>query len=70
MNLYRVLTGPDDAAFCARVERMLNLGWDLHGSPSLTFNGTSVIVAQAITRTQEGDYSGFVHLDHLHPANA
>jgi len=45
---YRVLTGPDDAAFCHRVSDALNLGYVLHGSPALTFNGTQVIVAQAI----------------------
>ncbi|MFI6517523.1 DUF1737 domain-containing protein [Spirillospora sp. NPDC050679] len=47
---YRVLTGPDDEAFCRRVSEMLDLGYELHGSPSLTFNGDRVIVAQAIIR--------------------
>ncbi|MFL6635825.1 MAG: DUF1737 domain-containing protein [Massilia sp.] len=45
---YRVLTGPDDAAFCRRVSAALELGYLLYGSPSTTFNGESVIVAQAI----------------------
>ena len=45
---YRVLTGPDDAAFCHRVSEALDLGYQLHGSPALTFNGTNVIVAQAL----------------------
>ena len=36
MKLYRLLTGPDDSAFCARVEGLLNRGWQLHGSPSIT----------------------------------
>jgi hypothetical protein len=63
MRLYRLLTGPDDAAFCARVEAQLNRGWSLHGSPSATFNGERVVVAQAIVRHVEGDYEGFVHLD-------
>jgi hypothetical protein len=45
---YRVFTGPDDAAFCHRVSEALNLGYQLHGSPALTFNGTNVIVAQAL----------------------
>lgn len=47
---YRVLTGPDDEAFCRRVSEALDLGYDLHGSPSLTFNGDRVIVAQALIR--------------------
>src|SRR3546814_20795811 len=36
MKLYRLLTGPDDTAFCARVAGLLNRGWQLHGSPSIT----------------------------------
>jgi hypothetical protein len=45
---YRVLTGPDDAAFCRRVSEALALGYALYGSPAVTFNGERVIVAQAI----------------------
>jgi len=47
---YRVLTGPDDAAFCRRVSEALELGYELHGGPAVTFNGTDVIVAQALIR--------------------
>lgn len=45
---YRLLTGPDDATFCRRVSEALALGYQLYGSPAATFNGQSVIVAQAI----------------------
>ena len=45
---YRLLTGPDDASFCRRVSEALAMGYKLYGSPAATFNGTSVIVAQAI----------------------
>lgn len=45
---YRLLTGPDDAAFCHRVSHALSLGYRLHGSPAATFNGQTVIVAQAL----------------------
>ena len=45
---YRLLTGPDDAAFCKRVSEALALGYELYGSPAATFNGERVIVAQAI----------------------
>ena len=45
---YRLLSGPDDAAFCHRVSQALALGYRLYGSPSATFNGKEVIVAQAI----------------------
>lgn len=45
---YRLLTGPDDAAFCRRVSEALALGYRLYGSPAASFNGQQVIVAQAI----------------------
>ncbi|MDV3220836.1 DUF1737 domain-containing protein [Intrasporangium sp.] len=45
---YRVLTGPDDSAFCYRVSEALELGYELHGGPAVTFNGDNVIVAQAL----------------------
>ncbi|MEO5867447.1 MAG: DUF1737 domain-containing protein [Sphingomonas sp.] len=45
---YRLLTGKDDAAFCRRVSETIALGYSLHGSPSMTFNGDHIIVAQAL----------------------
>jgi hypothetical protein len=45
---YRVLTGPDDAAFCYRVSEALDLGYQLYGSPALTVNDGTTIVAQAL----------------------
>jgi len=45
---YRLLTGPDDKAFCERVSAALDDGYELYGSPSVTFNGERVIAAQAI----------------------
>lgn len=45
---YRLITGPDDAEFCARVSGLLGQGYQLHGSPALTFNGERVIAAQAL----------------------
>jgi hypothetical protein len=45
---YRVLTGPDDRAFCERVSAALADGYMLHGGPAVTFNGERVIVAQAV----------------------
>ena len=59
MTAYRFLTGPDDAAFCHRVTEALSLGWQLHGSPSLTFDPTQnrVICGQALIKDVEGlDY--------------
>jgi hypothetical protein len=45
---YRLITGPDDRAFCERISTALAEGYVLHGSPAATFNGSSVIVAQAL----------------------
>jgi len=45
---YRLLTGKDDNAFCARVSEALAQGYQLHGSPAATFNGEHVVVAQAV----------------------
>jgi len=45
---YRILTGPDDATFCHRVSEAIALGYKLYGSPAATFDGQSVIVAQAV----------------------
>jgi hypothetical protein len=45
---YRLITGPDDRAFCERISGALAEGYVLHGSPAATFNGSSVIVAQAL----------------------
>jgi len=48
LPIYRLITGVDDAAFCHRVSEALTIGYKLYGSPAATFNGTSVIVAQAL----------------------
>ena len=45
---HRLFTGPDDASFCRRVSDALAVGYRLYGSPAATFNGQTVIVAQAI----------------------
>lgn len=47
---YRLLTGPDDASFCHRVSGMLDHGYELYGSPSLTYDSDKkcVIASQAV----------------------
>ena len=45
---YRLLTGPDTQAFCERVSAALDEGYELHGSPAITFDGTTTYVAQAV----------------------
>ncbi len=46
--VYRLLTGKDDNAFCARVSEALEQGYQLYGSPAATFNGEHVVVVQAV----------------------
>jgi len=51
---YRLLTGPDDDAFCRRVSEALARGYRLWGSPAMTFDGTRVIAAQAVLWSDGG----------------
>lgn len=46
--IYRLLTGKDDDSFCKRVSEALAAGYQLYGSPAATFNGSHVVVAQAV----------------------
>jgi hypothetical protein len=55
---YRVLTGPDDAAFCYRVSEALDLGYQLYGSPSLAVGEGTTIVAQALLWPGDGPPPG------------
>jgi hypothetical protein len=52
MKVYRLITGKDDSKFCARVTKALNEGYELYGLPTMTFNGTDVIVGQAVMKDQ------------------
>lgn len=45
---YVLLTGIDDEEFCQRVSDRMAQGYELYGSPSVTYNGTNVIAAQAL----------------------
>ncbi|OWQ94396.1 DUF1737 domain-containing protein [Sphingopyxis witflariensis] len=67
MKLYRLLTGPDDSAFCARVEGLLNRGWQLHGSPAMSHVDGRAQVAQAIVMEKAGDYPGFQPSSEIEP---
>lgn len=55
MKLYSFITGPDDEKFCMRVSERLNTGWQLYGSPTLTFDGKSAIAGQAVVKEVEGE---------------
>lgn len=45
---YRMLTGIDDSSFCQKVSDALADGYELYGSPTMTYNGKNVIVGQAV----------------------
>lgn len=45
---YRFLSGPDDAAFCARVSDALADGYVLYGDPVLVVEDNVRIVGQAV----------------------
>ena len=45
---YRLITGKDDSSFCERISKLIEDGYSLYGSPSVTYNGKDVIAAQAV----------------------
>ncbi len=55
MQLYRFLTGPDDASFCHKVTEALNKGWALHGSPQYSYDETTKTMrcGQAVIKSVE-----------------
>ena len=63
-TLYRLLTGPDDASFCHRVSEALSKGWQLYGTPSLTYDTDQkkVFCGQAITKNVIVDYNADMKL--------
>jgi hypothetical protein len=52
---YRLLTGPDDDRFCYRVSEALDLGYELHGAPTIETNDGTLYVAQAVVWPAELD---------------
>ncbi|MBS9760235.1 MULTISPECIES: DUF1737 domain-containing protein [Pseudomonas] len=50
LPVYRLITGKDDASFCQRISEILALGYQLYGSPSVTFDSSKgyVVAAQAV----------------------
>ncbi len=58
MQLYRLLTEEDTAAFCHKVTEALNKGWALYGSPAYAYDAGQGVMrcAQAVVKEVEGDY--------------
>lgn len=55
---YRLITGPDDEAFCQRVTEALEDGYRLHGAPGVGFDGVKLVAAQALVLDIAVDKSG------------
>jgi hypothetical protein len=55
---YKMLTGIDDSEFCSKVSAHLKDGYELYGSPTMTFNGKNVIVGQAVVLKKAAKKSG------------
>lgn len=47
---YKMLTGIDNSEFCSKVGLHLENGYELYGSPAMSFNGENIIVGQAVVR--------------------
>lgn len=45
---YRLITGKDDSSFCKRISQLLDEGYELYGSPAITYNGEYAVTAQAV----------------------
>lgn len=48
---YQLLTGKDNADFNERVTELLQQGFELYGSPAVSFDGEQTVVAQALVKT-------------------
>lgn len=68
LTAYRYLTGQDDAVFCHRVTQALSRGWQLYGSPTLTYDPINkrVVCGQALTKeVEDTDYRADLKLGDL-----
>ncbi len=67
MKAYRFLTEDDTSAFCHKVTKALNAGWQLHGAPSYAYDAASgrMRCGQAVVKETEGDYSPEIKLGEL-----
>lgn len=67
MKLYRFLTEDDTSAFCHKVTAALDKGWELHGSPTYSFDHANGVMrcGQAVVKDVEGRYSPDLKLGEL-----
>ena len=59
MLAYRLLTEDDTSAFCHKVSEALSKGWQLEGSPTMSFDEARGVMrcAQAVVKDYDGEYS-------------
>ena len=59
MKLYRYLTAAATSAFCHKVSKALDAGWELYGPPAYAYDATrgEMRCAQAVVKEVEGTYS-------------
>ncbi len=48
---YKLVTGKESENFNERVSELLAQGYELYGSPALSFNGQEMVAAQALVKT-------------------
>ena len=67
MKAYRLLTEDDTSAFCHKVTKALNDGWQLFGSPAYAPcpETGKMRCAQAVIKDADGEYSADVKLGQL-----
>lgn len=49
-DVYKLITGKDDAEFCYKITKVLSEGFELYGSPTMTFNGDNIVLGQAVVK--------------------
>ena len=59
MKFYRFLTGEDDSKFCHKVTEALSKGWELYGSPPLSYDSKQKTFrcGQAVVKSSKKKYS-------------
>jgi len=64
MLVYRLLTEDDTSAFCHKVTEALSKGWQLEGSPTMSFDSLRGVMrcAQAVVKDYDGEYSADMKL--------
>ncbi|MCF1709196.1 DUF1737 domain-containing protein [Tabrizicola sp. J26] len=67
MRLYRFLTEDDTSAFCHKVTKALNAGWELYGGPTYAYDAAHNVMrcGQAVVKDAPGDYHPDLKLGEL-----